>query len=114
MAKRNKETTPPQNDGDSRPSWDAATGDLCWCGRVVLHLAPQAHAERAVLKRFEAMSWRFVVKNPLPREKLGDETGTRRSAIYNLMRHQGQRPPIQFFSALDGYVAWCPSEWLTD
>lgn len=110
--RRQKREVAPQL--DATPTWDATTGNLCWRGSILIHLAPQAHAERAILDRFQAMDWRFIVKNPLARDALGDETGTRRSAIYNLMRHQGERPLIQFFSALDGYVAWCPVEWLTD
>lgn len=109
-----KKAIPAFAEGALRPIWDATAGTLSWRGQIVFHLATQAHAERAILDRFELKNWRFVVKNPLPRDKVGDPTSTRRSAIHNLMGHQGEEPPIQFFSAIDGYVAWCPAEWLDE
>lgn len=112
MANRKRKVAPAQDDRQERPIWDATTGNLSWRGSIALHLAPQAHAERAILDRLELKKWRFVVKNPLPRDSVGDATSTRRNAICNLMRHQGEHPYLQFFSALDGYVAWCPAEWL--
>jgi len=102
-------------DGD-KPRWNAEEGNLYWRGRLVMHLASQAHAERAVLDKFEIFNWRFVVKNPLSRDEagIGDPTARRRNAIRNLMLHQGDIPVIQFFSVLDGFVAWCPCKWLVD
>jgi hypothetical protein len=103
-------------DENDLPIWNAAEGNLDWRGQRVLHLAGHAHAERAVLDKFEKFNWRFVVWNPLPRDKadVGDPTTTRRNAVHNLMKHQGNRPLLQFFSVLDGFVAWCPVDWLSE
>jgi hypothetical protein len=109
---KNKPRTP--RELTERPVWSAAERELYWRGRLLLRPAVQAHAERAILDKFEECEWRFVVKNPLPRDELGDKTASRRNAICNLMRRQGDRPGIQFFSALDGFIAWCPAEWLTE
>ena len=104
---------PPPQDND-KPVWDRDEGNLWWRGRLLLHLAMQAHSERTVLDALQELGWRFVVKNPLPCDTLGDKTASRRNAICNLMRHQGDSPLIYFFSVRDGFVAWCPMEWLAD
>jgi hypothetical protein len=115
MPKRKKNESPTRStDVDDCPIWNASAGDLYWRGCLVLHLAAQAHTERAILDRLEELRWRFVAKNPLARDSVGDQTASRRNAICNLMRHQGDRPLIQFFSAPDGFIAWCPAEWLTE
>lgn len=74
-----------------------------------MHLAPHAYAERTMLDEFQRLNWRWLIRNPLPREAIGDPTHSRRNAIYSLNRHQGE---IHFFSATRGYLAWCPAEWL--
>ena len=117
MRKRKKNVNQPDLPDDDKPKWNADAGSLCWRGRLVLRLAPQAHAERDLLGEFQKRKWRFVVKNPLPRDKTGigdDETTSRRNAVRNLMRHQGDRRVIQFVSILDGFVAWFPAEWLAE
>jgi hypothetical protein len=115
MSKRKKSTpkTRSSPDDNELPVWNTEEGNLYWRGRLVLHLATHAHSERAILDKFEKFNWRFVVKNPLPRENadLGDPTSSRRNAIYNLNRHQYD---IYFFSASEGIVAWCPAEWLAE
>ena len=69
MPKRKKNESPTRStDVDDCPIWNASAGDLYWRGCLVLHLAAQAHTERAILDRLEELRWRFVAKNPLARD----------------------------------------------
>lgn len=114
--KKKRPRTKRQPQENDLPNWIAEEGNLNWRGDLVMHLAVQAHTERAILDKFEECKWRFVVKNPLSRGKsrMADPTARRRNAICNLMRHQGGCPVIQFASFLDGFIAWCPVEWLVE
>lgn len=93
-------------DGRELPKWIAAEGNLYWRGRVILHLATHATEERDILDAFHEEGWKQCILNPIARDMVGDPTQSRRSAIWNLNHHQGERAPIRFFSAEGGFVGW--------
>lgn len=92
--------------GRETPVWNAAEGNLYWCGQVVLHLAVQASAEREILDEFEKWHWKSPIQNPIPRETTGDPTQSRRHAVYNLNRRLGDKRPIEFSNLQRGLMAW--------
>lgn len=96
--------------GKRGPRWDTEAGNLYLHGRFLFHLETQAYAERAIVATFETCGWPTYIANPFNGNGRADYAKRRRSAVYELNRHQLDRPTgtpaIRFFSVTNGRIGW--------
>jgi hypothetical protein len=90
----------------ARPTWDRATRELRWQGRVVKRWRHDAANQIAVLDAFEAEGWQPCIAYPLVHRRGSTPKARRRDTIHSLNEHLAAGT-IHFFAggAGDG-VRW--------